>query len=287
MNGQEILLSLYRGLRPLVDRCHLNAVARPVWAALWKPRAHQLIRAEQNGRTWRLDPEVALRGAELEMDTIRWLRSVVRPGMTVVDVGANVGQMTLEMAQLVGPAGRVVAIEPGPGNLEVLRRHVDGNGFGGRVTVIAAACCAHHRGKMELEMPAANPDEIGSGFQLRGIGIAANPLNLGRPHTRLEVDTVSLDGLAAEMGLRPGVLKIDVEGAELEVVKGGRTILREARPEVSIGFHPFAFTQPGEAQAEIIAAFEAARLSFGRAGEVSWMLGEYIATAARARGDIA
>ncbi len=135
MNSHQILLPIYRTLRPIVDRCRLNAVARPVWAALWKRQSTCLVHAEQNGRVWWLDPDVALRGTEEEQETIKWLRSVIEPGMTVVDVGANVGQMTLEMAHLVGPTGRVIAIEPGPGNLAVLRRHVEGNGFAARVTV--------------------------------------------------------------------------------------------------------------------------------------------------------
>jgi FkbM family methyltransferase len=278
MNSQEALLSIYRTLRPIVDGCRLNAVARPVWAAVWKRRSKALIRARQNGRTWNLDPDVALRGSELEMDTIRWLRSVVRPGTTAIDVGANVGQMTLEMAHLVGPRGRVIAIEPGPGNLEVLRRHVAGNGFGDRVTVIGAACCAHHGGRMDLSIPAESPLEVGSGFQLSGIGIGQNPLSAGCRLIAFEVATVSLDGVVADLGIKPSVLKIDVEGAEREVVRGAAGLLSTFRPEVALGFHPFAFERPGEAQGEIVAQFERAGLTFPQAGAGTWALGEYVAT---------
>jgi FkbM family methyltransferase len=278
MKNEEILLSTYRVLRPVVDTCRLNAIARPVWARLWTKKSGALIRAEQNGRAWRLDPEVALRGSEQEVETILWLRSVVKPGMTVIDVGANVGQMTLEMAHLVGEKGRVIAIEPGPGNLEVLRRHVDGNGFSERVTVIAAACCAKHGGSMDLDIPAQSENEVGSRFQLNGIGIGKNPLSVGCPTIKLKVATVSLDGIIEDLRLHPLVLKIDVEGAELEVLRGARNLLHSCQPDMSVGFHPFAFEQPSFAQSEIIAMLQKEGLTFGPSENEAWALGEYTAT---------
>jgi FkbM family methyltransferase len=227
---------------------------------------------------WWLDPEVALRGADAEIETVKWFRSVIEPGMTVIDVGANVGQMTLEMAHLVGPTGRVIAIEPGPGNLAVLRRHVEGNGFADRVKVIAAACCTRHGGKMELDIPGKKVDAVGSGFQLSGIGIAQNPATASRPSAKLLVNTVSLDGLMEELKISPAVLKIDVEGAEIEVLRGGRDMLRKNRPALSVGFHPFAFKQPAAAQAEILALGGEAGLRFHNQEREPWVLGEYIAS---------
>lgn len=63
---------------------------------------------------------------------------VVRPGMVCWDVGAHVGFYTLLLAELVGPDGRVFAFEPLPGNLELLRRHVEMNGYR-NVRVVPAA----------------------------------------------------------------------------------------------------------------------------------------------------
>ena len=281
MSLQQVLLPVYRVLRPVVDRCRLNTLARPVWAALWKGEAGGLIRAKQNGRTWWLDPDVALRGDEAEIETITWLRSVIEPGMTVVDVGANVGQMTLEMAHLVGPAGRVIAIEPGPGNLAVLRRHVEGNGFSDRVTIVAAACCAVHRGKMELDIPGGNAAGVGSGFQLAGIGIAPNPIAASLPSVKLNVGTVSLDGLMVELGASPAVLKIDVEGAEVEVIRGAADLLARKKPAFRCGFHPFAFADPAQAQRTIEALLEDAGLHADREAGVPWGLSEINAAPAR------
>jgi FkbM family methyltransferase len=279
MNANQVLLPIYRTLRPIVDRCRLNALARPVWAALWKKQSTRLVHAGQNDRMWWLDPSVALRGTDAEIGTVEWLRSVIEPGMTVIDVGANVGQMTLEMAHLVGPTGRVIAIEPGPGNLAVLRRHVEGNGFADRVTVIAAACCTLHGGKMELDIPGKAVDVVGSGFQLRGIGISPNPAASSLPLAKLSVDTVSLDGVMADLKAFPAVLKIDVEGAEVEVLRGGRNLLQKNRPALAVGFHPFAFKQPDIAQTEIIALCGEAGLRFKDQDSKPWGLDEYFASA--------
>jgi FkbM family methyltransferase len=212
------------------------------------------------------------------METIRWLRSVIQPGTTAIDVGANVGQMTLEMAQLTGPRGRIIAIEPGPGNLAVLRKHIEANGFSDRVTVVDAACCAAHGEEMDLEIPAANVDEVGSGFQLAGIGTVPNPMDRGSPRVRLKVATVTLDQLMADLKVQPAVLKIDVEGAELEVLRGARGLLHTCRPEVSVGFHPFAFDLPAAAQSTIISLLGDAGLTFGKSEAAAWTLGEYFAS---------
>lgn len=259
MNRNQVLLPIYWTLRPVVDRLHLNAVARPLWAAVWQRRAPRFIQARQNGRTWWLDSEVALRGLEVEVETIHWLRSVVRPGMMVIDVGANVGQMTLEMAHLVGPAGRVIAIEPGPGNLALLRRHVAENGFADRVQIVEAACCATHGGEAEIQIAGDSVDTVGNGFQLAGLDLRPDR-QLAAERLKKMVPLISLDGFCQELGLRPAVMKIDVEGAEVEVLRGAPRVLAECTPALRIGFHPFAFADPARAQRDIEAMLATASL---------------------------
>jgi len=72
MNIRGILLPIYRTLRPVVDTFHLNRIARPIWAKLWKQGSDSLVHTVQNGRKWRLASEVALRGEWLEFTTIEW-----------------------------------------------------------------------------------------------------------------------------------------------------------------------------------------------------------------------
>jgi FkbM family methyltransferase len=203
--------------------------------------------------------DIAERGEVQEFDTIDWLRRVARPGMTVVDVGANVGQMTLEMAALVGPGGRVVAIEPGAGNLACLRQHMEGNGFSDRVTIIEAACSSEDGGEISFFVATPNGElsVVGSGHNVLGAEVitSQNPKIQVR-ETR--VPRVSLDGLCHRLDIAPSVIKIDVEGAELLALQGARDILARLRPQVRVGFHPFAFQSPSAASGELLALAEAA-----------------------------
>jgi FkbM family methyltransferase len=209
-----------------------------------------LMTAMQNGREWRLAPEVALRGEFQELATIEWFRRCVRAGMTVIDVGANVGQMTLELAVLVGPHGKVVSIEPGRGNLALLRRHVSGNGLQERVEIVEAACAEAHGGEVEFYVAGDDAASVGSGHSLAG----ADAIQRGAPGIAVHLARcakVSIDGLCSERRLTPSLIKIDVEGGELRVLAGAKHTLTTARPLVLVGFHPFAFADLRAASDEL------------------------------------
>lgn len=240
----DTLIKLHRSLQKTIDTLGVRPVARWVFRYLYTRRyaPNQLARAVQNGREWWMAPEVALRGELQEFETVQWFRDVIQPGMTVVDVGANVGQMTLEMAHLVGPSGRVIAIEPAPGNLNLLRRHVSANGFDDRVTIIPAACVEDTGAQVELVVFGAEPDTVGSGHQVKCK--TSDITNPGMARKVVKVGTVSIDDLCRDLRLRPQVLKIDVEGAEERVLQGAKLTLAQARPRLRIGFHPFAFENP-------------------------------------------
>ncbi|WP_181705383.1 FkbM family methyltransferase [Chthonobacter rhizosphaerae] len=141
-------------------------------------------------------------------------------GSVFFDVGANVGFFTILAARAVGPAGRVVAFEPSPANVHLLRRNISANGFP-NVTVIEAAA-SDHSGSGELLLA-----RLSGGSAL---STADRP-----PDTTgsLSVRLVSLDDLVAGGGVRlPDVVKIDVEGAEEAVLKGMTGLLRRAAPVI-------------------------------------------------------
>jgi FkbM family methyltransferase len=257
----DFLIWCRRKLAPLARRIGAQHVARRLYDELAVRRypSGSLCTAVQNGRTWRLRREVAERGAVQEIDTIEWLRGVVKPGMTVLDIGANVGQMTLESALLVGPKGRVVAVEPSIGNLEYLRQHVDGNALGEWVQVVPAACAGEHGGEIEFFVATEDGNDAGVGSGHNIVGAAAIfKQNRDIQVREVRVPRVSIDGLCGQMGLVPAVIKIDVEGAELQVLRGGIGTLRSARPQVRVGFHPFAFDDPASASAELLDLAQAA-----------------------------
>ena len=250
---QDILVSIHRWSRGIAPRLGpLGGIARLVFRGLLRLRypSGTLVTAEQNGRAWRMSPDVALRGALQEFETISWFRAVARPGMTAIDVGANVGQMSLELATLVGPKGKVIAIEPAPGNLDLLRQHVRANGLEARVQVVEAACADTHGGEVEFHVFGESAASIGSGHSL----IGAETLHQG--DTEISVHSIrcariSIDGLCEEYDALPSLIKIDVEGGELQVLRGAMQTLARARPVLRIGFHPFAFSNPVQASDEL------------------------------------
>jgi len=230
-----------------------------------------LIAAYQNGRVWRLAPEVALRGPHQGEDVIVLFREFVRPGMQVIDVGANVGQMSLELAELVGPEGRVVSIEPAAGNLALLRAHLQANGMAARTEVVEAACADVHGGFVEFFIIGENLDAVGSGhstFDRAGGDVRTRPIQVPR---------VSIDGLCDERRLRPGLIKIDVEGGEIQVLQGAARTLTSARPIIILGFHPFAFPNVVEASDRIRGFVDQHRYRFLGPPSGPLELAEYVA----------
>ncbi|QVL34250.1 FkbM family methyltransferase [Telmatocola sphagniphila] len=260
---EDSLLRWRRRLLPLLDSTGLRTLSRKIFHKWVRFRygPDRLVKAHQNDRIWKLDLDVALRGGNEEFETIHWFRKVVKPGDTVIDVGANVGQMTLELAHLVGPTGRVYSIEPGEGNLALLRKHIRANGFEDRVIVIPAACAAVHGGTITFNIFGEDAKAVGSGFTISEAAVEEH-VRHGEKHLTVTVPTISLDGFIAEKGIRPQVVKIDVEGAEREVFQGASRLLSEIRPQIRFGFHPFAFSDPVSVDQELRKLFAGNRYEF-------------------------
>lgn len=143
-----------------------------------------------------------------EPATLSLFDRVLRPGDTVVDVGANLGLMTLHAALRVGPTGTVVAIEPHPFCFRRLVRNVALNDLGNVRPVQVAAGAVPER-RTIYDFPAVN---IGRS-SLIPASLESKPAG--------EVSVNRLDTILAEIGIGDvRLLKIDVEGFELEVLKG-------------------------------------------------------------------
>lgn len=145
-------------------------------------------------------------------------------GGVFLDVGANVGFFSLVAARVVGPSGTVVAFEPVPENASAAERNAALNSFA-RVRVVQAAVGAapgrmtlhvtRHPGGAALASSAAPPDRVNS----------------------IEVEVVSLDA-AFESGRvpPPDLVKIDVEGAELDVLRGMSGLAARCGPSILCEF---------------------------------------------------
>jgi FkbM family methyltransferase len=166
------------------------------------------------------------------------LRRFLRPGDVFVDCGANLGQFTLTAARLVGPTGIVVAYEPSPHTYASLRRNVDANGFA-NVQLHQLALGA----RSSVATFVAMPDSGGlSSFA------PAEP-SLG---TVVDVAVVALDDeLDDGLRRRVALVKIDVEGAELQLLAGASSLLTSQRPPVLIEIEDEHLRRQGGSAVEV------------------------------------
>jgi FkbM family methyltransferase len=156
---------------------------------------------------------------ENELPVQETLSALLRKGDVFFDIGANVGLMTVVGASLVGGSGRVFAFEPVPLNIVAIRRNVELNRLS-QVEIVAKAVSersgrerlvlARYSGGAALAVADAPPDATGS----------------------LEVPVTSIDDFVASGAPAPHVVKIDVEGAELQVLRGMDVTLQQHSPAV-------------------------------------------------------
>lgn len=149
----------------------------------------------------------------------------VTPGASVWDIGANVGLFTFSAAGLAGPGGSVLAVEPDLWLAHTLRRSARLNsGRAADVTVLPvgiADTCSTRVFHIAATNRAANYLE-GKGSTVTG----------GSRETQV-IATLTLDTLL-ESFPAPDVMKIDIEGGELEALQGARQLLTESRPRILV-----------------------------------------------------
>ncbi|MGI8550437.1 MAG: FkbM family methyltransferase [Dehalococcoidia bacterium] len=154
-----------------------------------------------------------------EVPVQRALARILRPGMIFWDVGAHIGLMSLIAARLVGEMGRVHAFEPMNENRARLLASIDLNGFD-NITVqdkaMAATCGStilfSNRASTMWTLVPARGEENG-----------------------VVVDCLTLDEYACH-NRTPDLIKIDAEGAEVDVLRGGERLLCDQRPAVVVEF---------------------------------------------------
>ena len=154
------------------------------------------------------------------------MRAVLRPDGIAIDVGANVGWHTLLMARLVGPRGRVLAIEPNPSVCEHLLCNVRLNQFA-QVEIVP---CAMAESARTLNFLAPHADEPGSASG--HVVLEGDP-----PSSSIAVDASTLDILAGQKQLgRLDLIKIDAEGFELPILQGAEQTIARFRPYIFFEF---------------------------------------------------
>lgn len=159
----------------------------------------------------------------------RLLSELIAPGMTVLDIGANIGIYTEFLAELVGTSGRVVAFEPEQRNLERLR--VATRKYK-QVEVVHAAV-SDHSGTLTL-------------YVADDLNVDHRSYAPGETRRSVEVAAIALDDFVAERD-RVDVIKMDIQGAELSALRGARHLLASDRaPVILLEYWPYGLRGAGE-----------------------------------------
>jgi FkbM family methyltransferase len=154
------------------------------------------------------------------------LQPYLEEGMVVMDVGANIGYLTLLFCRAVGPKGAVFAFEPEPDNFSDLARTVEHNDIRW-CTTVNSACGA-------LDCEASLATGLNGYIQPQSTAVA-------------NCHMVSLDSFVSEHKVsKVDLVKIDVEGFEVDVLNGMYGIMKRHRPMLYVEVHPPGFCGSGD-----------------------------------------
>lgn len=152
-----------------------------------------------------------------ETERQKSIDATIREGMTVWDVGANVGFYTLAFSSRVGAKGLVVAIEPLGSNVAILQKHIEINDL--RNVMVIQAAVSREVGLASFSVGESN--SVGKIITSEG---------------NYKIPTLPLDLVAQSLG-PPDLVKLDIEGAEAAALQGAEDMLSTTKPELWIALH--------------------------------------------------
>ena len=184
----------------------------------------------------------AISFGKFEPETIAIFRSYLKEGMTVIDIGANLGYFTVIAAGRGGPSGKVFSYEPDPRNLNLLKKNITVNGFK-NVTPLSTAL-SDRSGTRKLFF--GDNQTTHSFSDKRGTGLSES------------VVTDTLDNSLKTLGYsRVDIIKMDIEGAEPLALEGMReTIARNPTLIIIFEFHPNAIKRLGYPPLKFLETFK-------------------------------
>src|SRR3989344_7663239 len=190
-------------------------------------------------------PQLLLGNVFEEFET-ELVRSCVKPGMRVADIGAHVGYFTILLAKLVGESGKVHAFEPEPNNFEILKKNVAGNSFNNVTLYSRALSDRAERAKLFLDKS-----------NLGNMSLEDKNIPQGSGGGALEVETAILDSVLG--GIKLDFIKIDVQGAEGLVLGGAEnSIFKNPDVKILMEFWPYGLKNMGTDPLVLLKRVEAA-----------------------------
>lgn len=206
--------------------------------------------ARRAGFTWALDLD---EGIDLSLYLLRRFERrtlgaclrLLTPGDVALDIGANIGAYTLHLARAVGHQGRVIALEPTTFALSKLRLNLSLNPEVAKRVSVRQVMLVDRAG-------AAVPGSLYSSWPL------VQEVDINRKHGGRLMDTngasaMTLDAFLEEEGIEAvSLIKLDVDGHECTVLRGGRKTLARCRPSIVMELAPYALEEAGDSVERLI-----------------------------------
>lgn len=152
-----------------------------------------------------------------EFDKQRLFEKYIKPGMVIYDVGANAGFYTLLSSVLTGDTGKIFAFEPVPQNIFYIKKHLELNKIINTVIVEKAVSDKIYKAKFSLSSSPSMGHISEEG--------------------EIEVETITLDEFIKQENPYPDLIKMDIEGAEYDALKGSEGILKTKKPVIFLATH--------------------------------------------------
>lgn len=202
-------------------------------------------------------------GESYEEDEVGLCQQLIKPGMTVIDIGANIGYFTLLFAKLVGNHGHVIAIEPEPDNFLYLQQNVTINRC--QNVKLLPVALADRVGTMDLW--------VGKTSQTTASFIKENVLYEDQIN-RVVVATQTLDKILQDMAItQVDFIKLDIQGFEEVALRGAEQLLQRTHAAIIMELWPYGIQKSGRSIDSLLSLitqyqYECYRLIDGAKGEL-------------------
>jgi FkbM family methyltransferase len=214
-----------------------GALIMPVEKRLVSVNSYKMfVHTEKNRGTDGITLQLLFKGT-YEQYTTALFKQLIKTGMTVVDIGANIGYFTLLAASLVGEKGKVFAFEPEPSNYALLVENIEVNGYKNIIPLQKAV--SNEAGKVKLFV-----DTVTSGeHSLFKAAVERETKNFAEAIT---VDVVSLDEFLKDNECAIDVIKMDIQGAEMMALLGmAKTIENNNDLQIFTEYWPYGLQKSG------------------------------------------
>ncbi|RPJ43156.1 MAG: FkbM family methyltransferase [Deltaproteobacteria bacterium] len=233
----------YQSARDPITRKSIEAMIRLAVLILMRCQGIRFPRRSTGGMRWIWGWRLEFLMGWNEPESVKWCRQLICPGMTVIDIGAHIGYFTRLFSELVGSSGRVLAFEPHPENVQVLRANLKKSRY-----------------KNVEIFHSAISDRTGAATLYVSPGHSNHSLLPGYTETKgqVEVECFTLDAFLSSRGIREvDFIKIDVEGSEPFVLAGMKqTVSQSPALRILAEFNPQALRCGGIPPAEFIHIFQ-------------------------------